>query len=662
MRWHAFFLLLTVAPDLVSAWPINGVRLTGAPREQDRPIVASDGLGGAFVAWLDFRASGPPLEFGNDLYLQRVTSAGQIASGWPPDGLAIAARPGNQGASTMVPDGVGGALIPYRDASVDAGDIYLQRITAVGTIAPGWPAEGVAVAALAGDQGSAKLTSDGDGGAFVSWSDDRALTGYSTAYMTHVLGSGSIAPGWPATGRLHEPIMPIVVNPMLLSDGAGGFLAVWTVVGDFQYSRSWMLAGHYAASGSMAPGWPDGGALLCAERPANRVARGIVSDGAGGFYTAWEDYRNSSSPAAYDETDIYAQHMLANGTLAPGWPSDGLLISAVPGAIQWDVDLCEDGRGGVYIVWVDYRAGYAQVFGMHLGPDGQRHAGWPAGGRLLSNAFAFQLQPHLVWDGFEGAYLTWMNYEAAGYRTYVQHLTPSGAPAPGWLPNGVPVAATGGDQYEPRIVRDGGAGAIVAWGDSRLQAPHFMDIYAQRFMNDGVVAAQVSLASAEATPGEVRLRWHVSGETRANVERRAGDGEWEVRAEVEADGGGYMSHVDRDVEPGASYGYRLAFAGGVRGGETSVAVPAALALALEGARPNPANGALWVAFTLPDAARARLELFDLAGRQVAAREVGAHGAGRHVVRLDDGALAAGLYWAALTHGGRTLRARVVVVK
>jgi len=118
--------------------------------------------------------------------------------------------------------------------------------------------------------------------------------------------------------------------------------------------------------------------------------------------------------------------------------------------------------------------------------------------------------------------------------------------------------------------------------------------------------------------------------------------------------------VDRDVVPGTWYAYRLAFASGTRGGETSVRVPA-LALALEGARPNPAVGALWLAFTLPDASPARLELHDLAGRQVAARAVGAHGPGRHVVRLDDGALAPGLYWATLTQGSSTLRARVVVV-
>jgi len=32
------------------------------------------------------------------------------------------------------------------------------------------------------------------------------------------------------------------------------------------------------------------------------------------------------------------------------------------------------------------------------------------------------------------------------------------------------------------------------------------------------------------------------------------------------------------------------------------------------------------------------------------------------VRLDDGALAPGLYWASLVQGGRTLRTRVAVVR
>ena len=89
-----------------------------------------------------------------------------------------------------------------------------------------------------------------------------------------------------------------------------------------------------------------------------------------------------------------------------------------------------------------------------------------------------------------------------------------------------------------------------------------------------------------------------------------------------------------------------------------------LALSLEGARPNPAyGGALSVAFTLPEAASARLELVDVGGRRVAGREVGALGAGRHVVALGaERRLPPGLYLLRLSQGARARVTRVVVIE
>jgi hypothetical protein len=185
---------------------------------------------------------------------------------------------------------------------------------------------------------------------------------------------------------------------------------------------------------------------------------------------------------------------------------------------------------------------------------------------------------------------------------------------------------------------------------------------AQRLLRDGVVAASVSLVSAHATPTEVRIRWSIAHGTRADVERREHEGVWNVRAILAVDGRGQIAFTDTEVTPGEHYEYRLAFADGTYGGATAVEVPLTLTLALAGARPNPSHGALLVAFTLPDAASARLELFDLSGRRVAAREVGANGAGEHVMRLNDGMLAPGLYWAALTQGNRSLRTKIVVVE
>lgn len=646
-------LFTLLAPSLALAWPANGVRLTGAWDAQGGPRVANDGAGGAYVVWTDVRDyfSGTPIGR-NDCYLQRVTAAGQIAAGWPADGLAVATGPGHQLPEALAPDGSGGVLVVFSDTRVDFGDLYLQRITAAGGVAPGWPLTGVPIAVTPGEQWAPELVGDGAGGAFLSWQDS---DGGSHARYTHVLGSGDLASGWAVNGRHFEPGAFLVSRPLMLQSGPG-FFAAWAVADDANSSMVHVRAQRFLADGTSDPDWPLGGLVICPSLPWPRgpVDR-LVLDGAGGFFVVFADGRESGVVAE----DLYAQHVRGDGALAAGWPVDGIPVSALPGVTEQDPSLIQDGRGGVYIVWEDYRVGAARVFGQHLDGSGQPYAGWPIGGRSLTDTPGFQVSPELAWDGRDGAYLTWANLQTGGYRSYVQHLTAGGAPALGWPANGLPVIPLATDQYLPTITADGLGGAIVAWEDRRNGE---QDVYAQRFVTDGVVATQVSVVSAEARTDEVRLRWHVGGETRASVERRKGGAvEWRSLAQLDVDGTGYLEYVDREVEPGASFEYRLTFASGARGGEASVTVPA-LELALAGARPNPAVGALSVAFTLPDAIAARLELYDLAGRRLAAHNVGTRGAGRHVVRLTDGALAPGLYWVSLTQGARTLRTRVAVVR
>ena len=97
---------------------------------------------------------------------------------------------------------------------------------------------------------------------------------------------------------------------------------------------------------------------------------------------------------------------------------------------------------------------------------------------------------------------------------------------------------------------------------------------------------------------------------------------------------------------------------------TGVGDGSLVAFALEGARPNPADGGkLGVAFALPSAAPARLELHDVTGRLVLSREVGSMGAGRHTVSLAQGhRVSTGIYWVSLSQGNHQQRARVAVIR
>jgi len=96
----------------------------------------------------------------------------------------------------------------------------------------------------------------------------------------------------------------------------------------------------------------------------------------------------------------------------------------------------------------------------------------------------------------------------------------------------------------------------------------------------------------------------------------------------------------------------------------SLEAPSASSLALAGSFPNPARGdRLVAAFSLVGREPARLELFDLAGRRLVAREVGAFGAGAHRVDLAAGRrFAPGVYLLRLTQSGVTRTARVAVLE
>jgi hypothetical protein len=100
------------------------------------------------------------------------------------------------------------------------------------------------------------------------------------------------------------------------------------------------------------------------------------------------------------------------------------------------------------------------------------------------------------------------------------------------------------------------------------------------------------------------------------------------------------------------------------GGPLAVPRDDRVSLALGRVFPNPLRGArLSVNFTLADPGSGSLELLDVAGRRVAAREIGAFGPGPHTVELASTAhLAPGLYMVRLRQGANERMTRVAVLR
>ena len=107
----------------VVQWTADGVALCAAASFQYNPTLVSDGAGGAIVTWQDYRTGTTW-----DVYAQRVNALG--ANQWTADGVAIVTTtPNEQVYPTIASDGAGGAIVAWEDYGSNPGDIYVQRIS-----------------------------------------------------------------------------------------------------------------------------------------------------------------------------------------------------------------------------------------------------------------------------------------------------------------------------------------------------------------------------------------------------------------------------------------------------------------------------------------------------------------------------------------------------
>src|SRR5262245_22576629 len=96
---------------------------------------------------------------------------------WPHDPLPsvrFAPVVSDQVSLGTVADGKGGAYIVFDDNRAGSHDIYVQRLTASGSVAPGWPATGLAVCTAVDIQMVPVAVADGGGGVYVAWDDARS--------------------------------------------------------------------------------------------------------------------------------------------------------------------------------------------------------------------------------------------------------------------------------------------------------------------------------------------------------------------------------------------------------------------------------------------------------------------------------------------------------
>jgi hypothetical protein len=261
-------------------WTANGVEVSSEIEHQQAPALAPDGSGGTIIVWEDYRNSSV------DIYGQRLNASG--APQWTAGGIPICDIGQNQTTARIVEDGAGGAVVAWTDRrnTMDF-DIFAQRVNASG--APQWTAGGVYVGAWMDDQTNCQLIHIGSGETIVTWIDkrDRATNGATTdiyAQKVNATGTGQWAFGGAAvcTAPGNQDNVCIVTN------GAGGAFIAWDDERNGT-SNSDIYAQNVGSGGT--PSWAANGAAMCGAT-GNQNSAEISEDGAKGMFIAWADNRS----------------------------------------------------------------------------------------------------------------------------------------------------------------------------------------------------------------------------------------------------------------------------------------------------------------------------------------------------------------------------------
>jgi len=189
------------------------------------------------------------------------------------------------------------------------------------------------------------------------------------------------------------------------------------------------------------------------------------------------------------------------------------------------------------------------------------------------------------------------------------------------------------------------------------------------------VPVMLQLMSLARVAGGVKVAWEISDETDAIEYRlcraRPGEDMGPVIATVPADGRGRYEFIDTTAPTGWACRYTLSAvfrSGAIRHlGSRDLAAETPDVLSLAQNVPNPFNPRTTIAFTLPEPARVRLEVFDAQGKLVEILLDKSMSAGRHQAYwngLDRAGQASpsGVYFYRLRTGWQVLTRQMILLK
>jgi len=298
---------------------------------KEYPKIISDGMGYVIITWQDFRNTNW------DIYVQKLKiTDGMTPIDWKVNGSSVTVAALDQINPQIASDGSGGAIIAWTDSRNGNSDIYAQQINSSGVRVwdvGGGDYNGIPICNEMNEQINPVIMNDlisgATTGAIIAWEDMRS--GNSDIYAEKVPLNPPA--GWTGSGKAMATGNQIQKCPRLVSDNLGGGIITWRE-NDFITDRYKIFASKRNQNGD--PVWSIyPGVLVC--QASNIVDHQIVTDGSLGVIIAWQS-RPSSDYNIYaqriSEDSISGRVTLSNGEKGIAGVEvealkDGQLVSSV---------------------------------------------------------------------------------------------------------------------------------------------------------------------------------------------------------------------------------------------------------------------------------------------------------------------------------------------
>jgi hypothetical protein len=330
-------------------------------------------------------------------HLFAINASAQWSSN-PLENNPVTTKADRENSCKITTDGNGGAIITWMSYNFDDDDynIYAQRIDRQGDIK--WTPGGVPICDTPFDLHVPEIVSDGNGGAIIAWFDQR--TTKNEIFLQKIDASGDVQ--WTVNGVSVGTVPNHYQHgsPVLTTDGSGGAIVAWEDWrGDFYNQIIAIYAQRISSSG--VPQWGVGGAKVTDQSGSSPS---IVSDGNGGAIIAWDYYVST-------QRDVYVQRMSSSGS--PVWTTNGVALCTLNTNQQYP--RVSSDNGGAIIVWEDIRNGKTNLFAQKVNSSGVVE--WTADGVPVITSTSYSYRWHRVTtDGSGGAYIAAVNVNLMLFR------------------------------------------------------------------------------------------------------------------------------------------------------------------------------------------------------------------------------------------------------